>query len=422
MSTRRLSEAILDGGIRSVNFFNGRLLSGEDLTAEQQARQQADERLGRAIGDGIAYGLEVAQPPAKRSQPSVLVNEGLAINRRGHALQLSQETEVVLVRPLTSSGAPASGFAFRDCQPPQQAVYLTGAGLYLLVLSPVAAAEGRAQVSGLGNSPAACNTKYKVDAVQFRLLPLPASLLSFPAAKLRNRVAYECFGISELLAFPLDPFNEARTRTALLDRLRLPGGGLTDCDVPLAVIHWTSAGVQFVDMWSVRRRLTQPGVTSAWPLIFSGRRASEGEAMILQFQEQIDAIFASENNPEQIPAAQRFDFLPPAGMLPMLAAGSPRGFRPQVFFGGIAPKAVATIDGAVLRSLFRQAADLDPIVLASASKVQLYVTFENLRAVQAGQRSQITVIFASHHLPFRGAARFNYAQFESGRFAPNSIR
>jgi hypothetical protein len=88
----------------------------------------------------------------------------------------------------------------------------------------------------------------------------------------------------------------------------------------------------------------------------------------------------------------------------------------------MAPRAVATLDGAALRSLFRHAVDYDPIPVAEAAKLQLYVTFENLRAVAAGQSAQIALVFATRLLPFRGAARFNYAQFESGRFAPNSIR
>ena len=51
------------GGIRSVNFFNGRLLTGEDLSREQDANELARLRLGRAVGSGVAYGLEVAQAP-----------------------------------------------------------------------------------------------------------------------------------------------------------------------------------------------------------------------------------------------------------------------------------------------------------------------------------------------------------------------
>ncbi|MFN7277616.1 MAG: hypothetical protein ACK5VP_07465, partial [Betaproteobacteria bacterium] len=59
MTTKLLQEAVLDGGIRSVNFFNGRLLTGKDLSREQDARRQSDRRIAQANGHGIAWGLEV---------------------------------------------------------------------------------------------------------------------------------------------------------------------------------------------------------------------------------------------------------------------------------------------------------------------------------------------------------------------------
>ena len=60
MAVQQLSTLVASGGLRSPNFFNGRLLSGEDLTSEHAANDQARDRLGRTIGDGIAYGLQVA--------------------------------------------------------------------------------------------------------------------------------------------------------------------------------------------------------------------------------------------------------------------------------------------------------------------------------------------------------------------------
>ena len=41
-----LDTAFLDDGIRSTNFFNGRLLSAEDLTQEQKARKEALKQFG----------------------------------------------------------------------------------------------------------------------------------------------------------------------------------------------------------------------------------------------------------------------------------------------------------------------------------------------------------------------------------------
>jgi len=54
MTNTQVRTPILEGGIQSINFFNGRLLSGEDLSQEQLANLQARHLLGKAIGDGVA--------------------------------------------------------------------------------------------------------------------------------------------------------------------------------------------------------------------------------------------------------------------------------------------------------------------------------------------------------------------------------
>src|SRR5690348_16659046 len=44
MANATLFDPIFDGGIRSIKFFNGRLLSGEDLTKEQGAEEETLRR------------------------------------------------------------------------------------------------------------------------------------------------------------------------------------------------------------------------------------------------------------------------------------------------------------------------------------------------------------------------------------------
>jgi hypothetical protein len=416
MSTRQLTEAILDGSIRSVNFFNGRLLSAEDLTEEQRARQQADERLGQAIGEGVAYGLEVNSTAGAGNSPVITIQPGLAINRKGHTLVLSVRTDIALVRP-AAAGAAATPAAFRDCPRPQPGAYVVGEGLYLLVISPAAASEGRAPVSGLGNVSGSCNTRYKLDAVQFRLIPVTNVPTSVSSALLRSQVAYQCLGIADSLGFLLNPWASIPQRTSLLDALRMLRPGLTDCDVPLAMIYWTTAGIQFIDRWCVRRALTPSGASARWPVLMSGRRDSEAGAMFFQFQEQIEDILLTETNVDQLRVTDRFVFLPPAGMVPVRATGSPAGFNVQQFFTGIAPPAIATIDGILLRSLFAEAAQHEAINPASVGRVHLYLPFENLRAVETGLVNQLAVVFASPAMRSRGAARFSYGVLDSGRFA-----
>src|SRR5918997_3284971 len=118
MSTiEQLLEPVFGGGIRSVNFFNGRVLSGEDLSDEQEAQRRARRLVGQAIGEGIAYGFEVSEAAQSSTTqfPVITVEPGLAVTRAGQTLRLGGRTDVGLVR---REGAPTfdqAGVTFRDC-------------------------------------------------------------------------------------------------------------------------------------------------------------------------------------------------------------------------------------------------------------------------------------------------------------------
>src|SRR5215218_1050085 len=111
-----LQQPLKAGGIRSVNFFNGRLLTGKDLSREQAARREGDARLGLAIGDGVAFGLE-AMPDGQGSSPTepvLRVSAGCAVNRLGQTLRLTADTSVALTRRFQVA---ASECVFDDCTP-----------------------------------------------------------------------------------------------------------------------------------------------------------------------------------------------------------------------------------------------------------------------------------------------------------------
>src|SRR5438093_549282 len=88
--SKALQDPILDGGIPFTAYFNGRLLSGEDLARDQQGNRFARRRIGQAIGDGVAFGLEIAEATGEstKSSPVLTVLPGVAINRNGQTLAL----------------------------------------------------------------------------------------------------------------------------------------------------------------------------------------------------------------------------------------------------------------------------------------------------------------------------------------------
>jgi hypothetical protein len=419
INEKRLTEAITEGGIPWINFFNGRLLSGEDLSKEQTSNLEGRRRLGRAIGEGVATGLEVSLTEGvdTRETPIVTVNAGLAINRQGQTLSLNSSTNVKLTRPINVASNGRTAFGFDDCKPLQPGIYIALAGVYLLTIAPATKNEGRAAVSGLDNIVARCNTHHAVEGVQFRLIQLGINAEEMrDAAYLRNRIAYRCFGIDSGITFPVDPFNAPPPRTLLDDlRPRL----LTDCDVPLAIINWTSTeGIKFVDNWSVRRRVFAPSAAGQWETVLGERRRSEGEAMFLQFQEHLEAL-ARQTAPRTLVAAQHLNYLPPIGIIPHTDSLSGDGFDYRAFFGGLTYREPVFIEGAKVEPLFRRSLAYAPTDLNTGEMIWLYWVRQNMKTIDnnPARPPRAYLIFTSGHVPYQGQAQFDLGHWEYANYA-----
>jgi hypothetical protein len=419
--TTRLDDAVVDGGIRLVNFFNGRLLSAEDLRSEQDARRAALQRLGLGVGEGVLYGLEVAPMTAGSTpeEPVVTVRGGAAINGEGALLSLPVDVRLSLVRDERHS-ATAAGGLFADCAPLQAGTFTTGAGLYLLTVRPGAAEQGRAPVSGLGNVSARCNTRWSVEGVRFRLIQVgltQADLQSPPL--LRNLFAYRAYGAGDPRrdGFLAAPFGLPVGGYGLLDDLRSTILGREE--VPLALVFWTAAdGIVFVDLWSVRRRATRPPADACFPTLLGDRVLAEAEARLLQFEQQVEQALLSGAPLDEEAASGRFAFLPPLGLVPVRGVGSPRGFDVEAFFTPQADSEVPTTDASLLRGLVHESLFHEPIAVDGVEPIQLYTLWENGQALAQGQTTQLVVVFAKATLPYRGVARYGVDTFRSSRFAP----
>ncbi len=135
-------------------------------------------------------------------------------------------------------------------------------------------------------------------------------------------------------------------------------GCLSDDDVPLALLLWTvNDGLIFVDIWSVRRRLTKASLSERWNVIMGDRRLAESEAMFLQFQDQLAEIQGAGQSVSSFQANQQFRFLPAAGYLPI----GNNGFDWKQFLGPLAPATLTQIDEGLLRSLVHTSFFEDPI-------------------------------------------------------------
>jgi hypothetical protein len=442
MGRIELLQPFLEGGIRNTNFFNGRLLSAEDLRQEQQANRERDAQIARAVGAGVVSGLEVERAPQSGgsglTNAVVQVRAGLALNENGQSLSLPLDTEVALVRELEAVNAEAGLFA--TCAPPTQTAVVSGAGVYLLVITPASGYEQRAPVSGLGNagltSPG-CGSRYAVEGVQFKLVNLDVStsaaipadvraelnaLMSAGGAAnlslLRNLLAQLCSGETRRKNFVADPFGEETAEPAanFINSLKLLGT-LTSCDVPLALVYWTATGIGFTDMWSVRRRPAARAGADRWSAALDDARVADGEAMFRQFQEQLEMIRLDDPNPAGVAAKSYFRYLPPAGLLPLSSAGSPGGFDYLKFFEGITYLPPVYTEGARAVELLRAALAYAPHDLEGGELLRVYRVRENMQAQAGAAPPQAYMIFTSGHVPYHGDAHYNLAHWNYSNYS-----
>ena len=398
MSTTELQKPVLDGGIFSINFFNGRLLSGEDLSAEQEANREANRRLGRAVGDGIVYGLEVSRTPGvdSKESPSLRIEPGLAVNRRGHALQLENRIDLSLLRPEKITPGEVRSLSFVDCEPFQAGVYVAGAGVYLLTVAPAEARQGLAPVTGLGNVEAPCNSKYIVRGVQFRLIQIDLTPEELSEEKrLRNLVAYKCFGIKGIGERYRNPIDQVLEEFGLLGELRLKDR-LTNCDVPLAILHWTAEeGIRFVDMWSVRRSIEARAR-------FLCRNRNSIYSIVRQFQDHLNSF----GNLGEIEVSDYFYHLPPFGQLPIREPQyqSYSGIELKKFFGSKYNRLPSIINSWEIMALFRSAIAFLPRHAVDIESVEVFFIAENIKALSEGTEQQLLGFFTFGEIDARYCA------------------
>ena len=362
-----LDEAILDSELRHINFFNGRLLTGGDLEEEQTAQHAHSRHLGEAIGEGVAFGLHVTPAPASPPEgPVVAVTAGLAVNRAGQTLRLECDQRIAITRPADPGARDAC--IFTDCDPAGPGATLaSGTGYYVLTIGPASRPDGKAPVSGLGNTTAICNSRYSAEGVKFSVFRLNLPPNGTPLA--RSVVGQACFGLAPDIS--TDRWPGSLPAQYGWEKL-MPPGFERDHNVPLAVFEWTNAStIGFVKRWPVRRRIVRRSAVEQWAYFPSERRVAEGEAMFLDFQEDLAAVgfggFAGDH----------FSFLPPGGVLPgeivWKASGTRAGFggiilpviQPawKTFLGPLAPPFVTPIDASLWSRLLRDTFTREPVAI-----------------------------------------------------------
>lgn len=417
---RSLQQPIREGGIESVHFFNGRLLSGQDLSREQAAHRQTAERIGLALGTGIVFGLEVGRAPVTADDPlpGITVAAGLAVNGAGEVLRLVAPETVRLSR--VAQPGPTGPLGFNDCTPALSGTYLAGEGLYLLTLAPASVATGRAPSNGLGGTSMVCNTDAEIAGVQFRLLEVRPQLyadLDMTALDFRNRIAYRCFGAGVLAGWA-DGLLAGGSRG---DDLLMAMGdyGLSPHDVPLALIGFTGAeDFDLLDADAVQRPLARPdsdGAGQFLPSLAAPRRIATSQAMLRQFARHLADISSPTGALAGVTAREHFPFLPPVGVLPRVD-----GTAAMAFFAGMTVRGPVHISAEQVEGLVAESLTTPAIRSSEESVIWLYTVAGNRLAQRLPlgdpARSGLYTIFSSGHLSYRANARFNLSRFDVANF------
>ena len=442
---RHLLEPILDNGVSNPHYFEGRLLTAAALREDQDAHRARQRQLGRAIGRGVVSGLWVTvQSPGSSTTPPLLqIGAGLAINANGQTLELPGHEIVALAR--STQALPDTTGLFKTCEPPATQVEGLGEGFYVLVISPASAFKGRAPASGLTDpmAGAGCGSKWAVEGVRFRMLPLdPLNVTGLSAvtkqllqtqlllqtteaatSRLRNVVAHLCLGTEQLVGFATEPFARepltgGGTEAALADYGAvddlIDAGTMSDCDVPLALLHWRlNGGLVFADNWAVRRRTAAPPAAAPWPTLSGGRRHSEAEAAFFQFQEHLGELVARAANPSLIRARTYFRWLPSAGLLPLPGGGRIRGIDGIGFFNDMTARLPVFMEGARFQALLASSFAYPPVDVETGEMFWRYQLREN-RLNPA--TTPPVLIFTSGHVPFLGEAQFDLAHWNFSNF------
>lgn len=288
-----LNDLIAAQGAPRTAFFNGRLLSAEDLQREQALRAQGDARLARALGCGVVKGLQVS---LATGSARLHVSAGMGITPSGEVIEVGN-----LEVTLTAAGSSTQGGGFALCEGALTDLRAPGEGLHLLVLTPAWRPSGRA--STLLGEVGACNRNVELPSVRMRLVALkrldvdPKDIL-----KLRNIAAHA------LVAGGSD-------RIGWLPAQRFTGGLGAD-DLPLALVGLgPAARIDFVDGPAAQRPLAPPP-GGAGDLPWPHSAAVEMQAFGRQFAAQlVELCRAGAAATDWAGLAKHFAFLPPAAVL-----------------------------------------------------------------------------------------------------------
>lgn len=324
---------ILDGMRRRPRYFDGRFLTGADLTRDQDYVRQRQADMARAAGVGVISGLQVASRPLLRGE-TLRIGPGVGLTPSGSLVMLTSARDVPLADlPTVRELDAAMGLAEQPRVPIERRT-----GLYILALRPVEFTAN--PIAAYPRSVTGRRTVEDGDIIEasaITLIPFPDQSGAASLAEARAKVARQIFSGTPS-AMPQDA-------------------------LPLAMIAVERGAVRWVDMAMVRR---ETGSEGAVELAFSGRPRALAEAHVLQHRAHLADILDDLQARGMAPlfaASQQFALLPPAGQLPAAAIRPDAYGFSQLYFPPGIDCDLAFVPEDEVAALVDEALDLPPIDL-----------------------------------------------------------
>jgi hypothetical protein len=296
------SALVLDGLRRRPRYFDGKFLTGADLTRDQDYIRQRQADLARATGTGVVVGLDVSVEGSAGGE-HVVITPGHGVTPSGDLVMITTRRRIPLL-DLPASERLDSTLGLRAI--PRMPLGRR-TGLFLLALRPVEfSANPIAAYPTTIAGPRQIEDSEVIEATALTLIPYPDTGGAATLAEARRTVARKLF-LGEATGLPQDA-------------------------LPLGMIAMERGSVRWVDVAMVRR---ETGADTPIAVSMGARPRALAEAYVLQYRGHLADVLAERarsGQPAAFAAAQHFAALPAAGQLPAAAIlPDALGFR-QLWF------------------------------------------------------------------------------------------
>jgi hypothetical protein len=327
------SAMVLDGLRRRPRYFDGRFLTGADMTRDQDYIRQRQADLARASGSGVVNGLEVGMVGSPGGE-MLTITPGHGITPTGDIVTVMTRRSIApLDLPAVERLDASMGLRLSPAVPLGRRT-----GLFLLVLR----------------------------SVEFTANPIAAYPTSITGPR-----RIEDGDVIEATAITLIPYpdtggaaNLSEARRAVARRLFLGDAhGLPQDALPLAMIGMERGAIRWIDSAMVRR---ETGADTPLQVGMGARPRALSEAFVLQHRRHLADVLherASSGLPAAFAAAQYFSALPAAGQIPASAIlTDPLGFR-QLWFPPAVDVDLSFVPADEVAALVEESLTLPPIDL-----------------------------------------------------------